>query len=226
MLAEGRNGHRFAPLAGREPAQGGDPCPRCKKAQVPGSRGDEDLSALKLAYEQAVQERDRIRDARAFFARQLGPLPAFAGISAAVVGAFSQKIEHRVWLWLALGVLALLILVSCLYSWLPAYRHLRAHYEDEWRKRLEKNFTVKDRPAGGDKLEVEDRLDPEDWYTAQIDLERTLYGDPRKTNRVLLPSWKLNGANLQDQLDRERTGLFAAQLLFLVVIGFLLAARL
>lgn len=193
---------------------------------MPGSRGDGDLSTLRLAYEQAVQESDRIRGARAFFARQLGPLPAFAGISAALVGAFSQKIEHRVWLWLALAVLVLLILVSCLYSSLPAYRHLRAHHEDDWRQRLEKSFTVKDRPAGGEKLEVEDRLDPEDWYIAQIELERSLYGTPRTKNRLMLPSWKLQGANLQDQLDRERTGLFAGQLLFLVVIGFLLAARL
>jgi hypothetical protein len=193
---------------------------------VPGGRGDEDLSALRLAYEQAVEERDRIRGARAFFARQLGPLPAFAGISAAVVGAFSQKIEHRLWLWLALGVLGLLILVSCLYSSLPAYRHLRAHYENEWRKELGKKFRVKAQPAGGEKLKVEDRLHPEDWYIAQIDLERTLYGEPRKKNRLMLPSWKLKGADLQDQLDRERTGLIGAQVLFLVVIGFLLAARL
>jgi hypothetical protein len=193
---------------------------------MPGSRGDDDPSALRLAYEQAVQERDRIRGARAFFARQLGPLPAFAGISAAAVGAFSQKIEHRVWLWFALVVLGALVLVSFLYSSLPAYRHLRAHYEEEWRKWIEKNLPVKDRPAGGEDLEVEDRLDPEDWYIAQIKLERTLYGDPREGNLVMSPSRKLEGANLQNQLDRERTGVFAAQLLFLVVIGFLLAARL
>jgi hypothetical protein len=193
---------------------------------MPGSRGDDGPSALRLAHEQAVKERDRIRDGRAFFARQLGPLPAFAGISAAVVGAFSQRIEHRLWLWVALVFLVALVLVSCLYSSLPAYRHLRAHYEEEWRKWIEENLTVKDRPAGGEKLKVEDRLDPEDWYIAQIKLERTLYGDPRERNRVMSPSRKLKGANLQDQLDRERTGLVAGQLLFLAVIGFLLAARL
>jgi hypothetical protein len=193
---------------------------------MPGSRGNDDPTALRLAYEQAVKERDRIRDARGFFARQLGPLPAFAGISAALVGAFSNRIERPVWLWLALVVLLLLILVSVFYSWLPAYRHLRAENEDEWRRRLEERFRPQAPPEGSKELKAEDMLDPEQWYIAQIELERTLYGPQRTENRLMPPSWKLEGANLQDQLDRERTGLFAAQLLFLVVIGFLLAARL
>jgi hypothetical protein len=193
---------------------------------MPGSRGDDDLSALRLAYEQAVTERDRVRDARGFFARQLGPLPAFAGISAALVGAFSNKIERPGWLWLALVVLLLLILVSVFYSWLPAYRHLRAEHDDEWRTWLEERFRPKAPPEGSKWLKAEDMLDPEQWYIAQIELERKLYGPLRKKNRLMPPSWKLEGADLQDQLDRERTGLFAAQLLFLVVIGFLLAARL
>jgi hypothetical protein len=193
---------------------------------MPGSRGDDDPSALRLAHEQAVKERDRVRDARGFFARQLGPLPAFAGISAALVGAFSNKIERPLWLWLALVVLLLLIVVSVFYSWLPAYRHLRAENEDEWRTWLEERFQPKAPPEGSKKLKAEDMLDPEQWYIAQIELERRLYGLPRKKNRLMLPSWKLKGADLQDQLDRERTGLIGAQVLFLVVIGFLLAARL
>jgi hypothetical protein len=197
-----------------------------QEVQMPGSRGDDDPSALRLAYEQAIKERDRVRDARSFFARQLGPLPAFAGISAALVGAFSNKIERPVWLWLALVVLGLLILVSVFYSWLPAYRHLRADREDEWRRWLEKRFRPQAPPEGSKELKAEDMLDPEQWYMAQIELERKLYGPPRKENRLMLPSWKLEDADLQDQLDRERRGLIGAQVLFLVVIGFLLAARL
>jgi hypothetical protein len=59
-------------------------------------------AALELAHKQVTGERDRLRDARAFFARQLGPLPAFAGISAAVVAAFSDKIDHNWCLYVAL----------------------------------------------------------------------------------------------------------------------------
>jgi hypothetical protein len=188
--------------------------------------GDDEVAALKLAYEQAIQERDRLRGARAFFARQLGPLPAFAGVSAALVGAFSGKALDRLWMWIALGVLGLLILVSLLYSGMPAYRHLRAHEEAKWRKRLERDFEGAACRAESAGLRVEDMLNPKQWYIAQIQLERTLYGPPGKKNRLLLPSWNLDRADLQDQLDRERTGVFVGQVVFLVVIGCLLAARL
>jgi hypothetical protein len=172
-----------------------------------GTRDDE-VAALNLAYEQAIVERDRLRAARAFFARQLGPLPAFAGVSAALVGAFSGRALDRFWMWIALGALGLLILVSLLYSGMPAYRHFRAHEEAKWREGLERHFGSAALRADNAGLLVEDMLAPREWYIAQIQLERTLYGPPGKPNRLMLPSWKLDGSDLQDQLDRERTGVF------------------
>jgi hypothetical protein len=186
---------------------------------------DEGLAALQLAYEQTIQERDRLRGARSFFARQLGPLPAFAGISVALVGAFSENVHHRLWLWIALGVLILLILVSLTYSGMPAYRQLRARREEKWRERLEEEFAEPARQASSLGLRVEDLLTPREWYIAQIQLERELYGPPGKRNRLLLPSWDLDDSDLQDQLDRERTGVFLAQALFLIVMGCLFVTR-
>lgn len=90
---------------------------------------DDRVTTLELAYKQTVQERDRLRGARAFFARQLGPLPAFAGISAGLVGVFSGNVDRRLWMWIALAVLFVLILVSLLYSGMPAYRQLRSNKE-------------------------------------------------------------------------------------------------
>jgi hypothetical protein len=185
---------------------------------------DERVTTLNLAYEQAIQERDRLRGARAFFARQLGPLPAFAGISAAFVGVFSYNVEHRVWMWIALGVLLVLILVSWIYSGMPAYRQLRSNKERAWREGLERDFPDEARTAKREDLHVEDRLNPEQWFIAQIQLERDLYG-PSKANRWLRPSWNVSNSDLQDQLDRERTGVYVAQFLFVVVIGFLIAAQ-
>lgn len=73
-------------------------------------------------------------------------------------------------------------------------------------------------------LRVEDMLEPEQWYITQIQLERELFGPPKK-NRWLRPSWNVANSDLQDQLDRERTGVYVAQFLFLVVIGSLLVAH-
>lgn len=196
-----------------------------QEAEVSQAGGNDRNAVLQLVYQQAIQERDRLRGARAFFARQLGPLPAFAGISAAAVAAFSDKIQHRLWMWIAVGGLGLLVVVSMFYSGMPSYRHLRAKKEKGWRKDLECHFQDAARSAKDAGLLVEDMLTPTDWYIAQIKLERALYGPPSKRNRWRLPSRNLDGADLQDQLDRERTGLFVAQFLFLVVIVFLLVAH-
>jgi hypothetical protein len=189
------------------------------------SSRDDGATTLRLSYESAIQERDRLRAARAFFARQLGPLPAVAGISVGLVAAFSERIHHRGWLWIALGLLAVMVIVSLVYSGMPAYRHLRARKERDWRAGLEKDFPAAARRAEDAKLSVEDMLAPAEWYAAQIRLERELSGSSKK-NRLLRPSWDLDEADLADQLDRERTGVFATQFLFLLVIGCLLAARL
>jgi hypothetical protein len=197
-----------------------------REAEAPNAAGNPELATLKLAYDQTIQERDRLRGARAFFARQLGPLPTFAGISIGLVGAFSDKIHHGPWLWIALGVLGLLVTVSLLYSGMPAYRQLRASKEIKWRQALMETWSQEASKAKEAGLRVEDVLSPEEWYLAQIRLERELYGEAGKKNRLLPPRWNLDDTDLQDQLDRERTGVFVAQALFLVVIGCLLASSL
>jgi hypothetical protein len=129
-------------------------------------------------------------------------------------------------LWIALGVLGLLVTVSLLYSGMPAYRQLRASKEIKWRQALMETWSQEASKAKEAGLRVEDVLSPEEWYLAQIRLERELYGEAGKKNRLLPPRWNLDDTDLQDQLDRERTGVFVAQALFLVVIGCLLASSL
>jgi hypothetical protein len=208
------------------PLPSGRPPPSLSSPAVSSANADDELLTLRLAYEQAIQERDRIRGARAFFARQLGPLPTFAGISVGLVGAFSDRSHHGPWLWLALGALALLVFVSLLYSGMPAYRQLRARKELRWRGELERAHPDEAADAERAGLRVEDVLNPRDWYVGQIQLERELYGTAGKRNRLLAPSWGLDNTDLQDQLDRERTGVFLAQALFLAVIGCLFVAGL
>ena len=68
-------------------------------------------------------------------------------------------------------------------------------------------------------------LPERDWYAAMIQLERQIYGDlDRIDNRHALPTRDLQ--DLQDGFDRERTGLFAVQFLFGLVIACLLLSRL
>jgi hypothetical protein len=130
-------------------------------------------------------------------------------------------------MWLALVVLGVLIVVSLLYSGMPAYRHLRAYHESEWREHLKREFAAEAARAESAGLQVEDELPPEQWYTEQIKLERRLYGPPREKSRIrLLPRWRVDDTDLQDLLDRERIGVYVSQSLFLVVIALLLAARL
>jgi hypothetical protein len=164
--------------------------------------GIEADDALKLAYEQAVDERDRIRAARQHFARQLGPIPTFAGITVALAGALA-KVENRGLLVAALILFAAMVLVSIAYSRMPSYRQLR----------------TRRRPGHTSAASAAH------WYRTELQLERDLYGTPRTRNRLLLPRRNLD-ADLQTQLDRERTGVFVTQVLFLLVIAALVLARL
>jgi hypothetical protein len=208
------------------PSRGEQAPPEGPQDDGSSDAGDNELATLKLVYEQTIQERDRLRGARSFFARQLGPLPTFAGISVGLVGAFSDRIHHGPWLWIALGLLGLLVVVSLLYSGMPAYRQLRANKETMWREDLKQRCSREASRAESSGLRVEDMLSSREWYISQIQLERDLYGALGKKNRLMLPSWNLDNTDLQDQLDRERTGVFVAQALFLVVVGCLFATGL
>jgi hypothetical protein len=166
----------------------------------------EEKTADELAYSRLKDESGRLRVARQFFARQLGPLPAFAGISVAAVSAFSDRIKDDVWLGVALGFFALMVVASIGYSRMPAYRELRAH-------RL-RTMT-----------EGQSSASPTDWNRAEYELEASIYGSDR--NRGLLwrlPTRKVQ-ADLQEQMDKERFGVFVVQVLFLLVIASLLLTR-
>src|SRR5436190_5319327 len=84
-----------------------------------------ELDTLKLTYDRLREETKRLRDARAGFARGLGPAPASAGIATAVTAALGEP-HHRGWLYAALVLLALMVVVGMLYVRLPAYRQLYA----------------------------------------------------------------------------------------------------
>jgi hypothetical protein len=185
---------------------------------------DNEVTALQRSYEELRRESMRLRDARAAVTRQLGPLPISAGIAISLVAAFSENAEQGP-LWLAFVLLFVLIGVGIAYSNMRPYRQLRALKEDTWRKELVARHPEAALRAERSGLLVEDLLPERDWYAAMIQLEREIYGDLNRTdNRHRPPTRDLQ--DLQDGFDRERTGLFAVQLLFGLVIACLLLSRL
>jgi len=173
---------------------------------TPTSEREPGLRTLELEYEDICRERDRLRAARSDFARQLGPLPVAAGISTATITVFARHVHHSELLWVALGLLVLLVVVSILYGSIPAYRHIRAVNE----RRL-------GQPTG--------KLSPAAWYRRMIDLERAVYGASIERNRYkLLPSRR--PSDLQDAFDRERVGLYTVQLLFVLLVVTLALSQL
>jgi hypothetical protein len=95
------------------------------------SREQESSETLTRASQDIINERDRLRSARASVTRQLGPLPASAGIAISLVGALARNAVSEAWLIVALSLLFVLVCVSIAYSLLPPYRKLRAKYEYE-----------------------------------------------------------------------------------------------
>jgi hypothetical protein len=168
-----------------------------------------DLDTLRLTYERLRDESKRLRDARAHFARGLGPAPASAGIAAAVTAAFGAH-DNRGWLYAALVLLALMVVVGMLYVRLPAYRQLYA-------RRLRQ-----DPALAPDQL---DQLPPEQWYERMIALERSLYGEElAERNRWLSPFAAVD--DLRAGADAERTGALAVQALWVGVMICLVVSQL
>jgi hypothetical protein len=179
-------------------------------SQRSASSGD-DVAVRRLTYERIAGELDRIRGARAYFARQLGPLPAFAGISVALVGAFSEKIEEEKWLWVALVLFGLMVAASIAYSRMPPYRELRSDRLHDKTKDLAEGCGTNN---------------PADWYDAESKLERDIYSSPRNGGRFWWWPRRSPERDMQEQLNKERFGVFLVQTLFLCVIASLLLARL
>jgi hypothetical protein len=86
---------------------------------------DDELETLKAVYDRVCKERDRLRDARGYFARGLGPAPASAGIGTALVAAIGES-NNTLALAVAVVLVGIMILVSTVYDGKPAYRHLYA----------------------------------------------------------------------------------------------------
>jgi hypothetical protein len=167
------------------------------------SKTPDRIEALKLEYEYVRKENIRLRDGRASLTRQLGPLPISAAIVAGLVTGFASTVHTNAFLWLALGLFAVLVLISILYSSMQPYRVLRRDREAAFPRSTES---------------------PARWYENAIALEKAIYGDPAdKGLRAHLPTFKIK--SLQDGYDRERSGLFIVQGLFALVIIFLIVSR-
>jgi hypothetical protein len=167
------------------------------------NREHEPTEALSLAYQDIVTERDRLRAARAAITRQLGPLPASAGIAISLVGALAEK-ASAVALVVALVLFGVLVAVSIAYTFLPPYRTLRAKYEYH-----------------SHELGFDEHAGAKEWLEHMIALERRIYGTVN-TRRPYFRRPRGIG-NLQDGFDAELTGLFIVQLLFVAVVVTLVA---
>jgi hypothetical protein len=183
---------------------------------------------LEATYAGLRGERDRLRSARGFFARPLGPAPASAGISTALVSALGPNLD-RGFLWAALGSLGLLVLAGVAYDGKPAYRHLYAlelvgeRTSGSSRFALPKNQAKLSREAAVKVLQDE-LLDPIEWHKTMIERERAIIGPPAVCNSYRWPWFEVT--TLQDGVDVERTGLRAVQGLWLSVIVMLVLATL
>jgi hypothetical protein len=185
------------------------------------------LTLLKAAYEDARWENERLRDARRAVTRQLGPLPISASVVAGLVAGFgSESIQCELLLWLALGLLVLVLIpLSMLYSNMRPYRALREDKEGD----LEEDnrpSTIAARLQTGTPDNA--RAELIQWYKSMLSLERSIYGGGTRqgwgywrTPRVRTPI-----DSMVEGFERERSGLVAVQLLFGVVIALLVLSRL
>jgi hypothetical protein len=177
---------------------------------------DQQLATLRLTYERVCHERDRLRDARGYFARGLGPAPVSAGIATVLVAALSEGRNPGL-LGAAVAGLAALIVVGVWYDGKPSYRHLFARKIEDLRSQIRSEHPrLAETAAPGRRDPVEDLLPPSDWYRAMIRLERDIYGHDRTQNQRRAP-WQ-PVCDLQDGLDHERTGLRFVQALWVVIV--------
>jgi hypothetical protein len=180
---------------------------------------DEELKTLELTYRRLCDERDRLRAARGFFSRGLGPAPASAGISIALVAAFGDG-ANPAFLGPALAGVVAMVVVGIWYGSAPPYRVLYARKITGIRREINAKhpeLVRSEQRDGPDR--VEDRLPPATWYRTMIRLEREIYGGDQTRNHSL-PPWKLP-QTLQEGLDSERTGTLCVQALWVVVVALL-----
>jgi hypothetical protein len=178
------------------------------------------LQVLQETYRRVCAERDRLRDARAFFARPLGPAPASAGISTALVTTLASNLDTG-FVWAAVGTLVLLVLVGIAYDGKPSYRHLYAR-ELAGVRSTRGRAARRVQAAVSAKPPADEKLAPAAWYRLMIERERAVLGEPAFDNRYHWPWFQVR--TMQEAVDVERTGLRAVQALWLGVIVLLVLA--
>jgi hypothetical protein len=186
---------------------------------------EEDIGSLQLAYEDIIRERDRLRSARASVTRQLGPLPASAGIAISVVGALASSRVDDAWLIVASVLLLLLVVVGIVFSVLAPYRSLRAQHEEEMARETASDRAAE--PTAGStehKLGFDEQRSKALWLNHMVELERRVYGPLRADRRSFRHPFKIR--TLQQGFDAERTGLYLVQLLFVALIAALVTGLL
>jgi hypothetical protein len=181
----------------------------------------DELPVLEATYDRLCKERDRLRDARGFFSRPLGPAPASAGISTALVTTLGSKLDTG-FVWAAVGTLALLVLVGIAYDGKPAYRHLYARELAGVRKVRGKRARRRRRAATSVAAPPAGSSAEEARYRTMIAREEAVIGEPALDNRHHWPWFHVS--TLQEGLDVERTGLRTVQALWLAVIVLLVLA--
>lgn len=164
---------------------------------------DDRIRVLEKAHEDVVNERDRLRSARAAFTSRLGPLPASAAIVIGLAGSVADKL-NPLWIVEAAVLLGLLIVISAVYSGLRPYRLIRAEVQGDGRQL---GFDV-------------ERSDYEAWLDSKIALEQSIYGPLRRRQKVSLA---LDVGDLQEAFDVERSAFVGVQLLFAEIIFVLVA---
>jgi hypothetical protein len=172
--------------------------------EASGNTEPDRVEALKLEYEYVRNENIRLRDGRASLTRQLGPLPISAAIVAGLVTGFTSTVHRNAFLWIALGLFGVLVVISILYSSMKPYRVLRREREADFPRATQS---------------------PARWYEDAIALEEAIYGDPSDSKglRTHLPTSTVK--SLQDGYKRERSGLFIVQGLFALVVILLIVSR-
>jgi hypothetical protein len=186
----------------------------------PGDLGDapladQQLETLRVSYERVCHERDRLRDARAYFSRPLGPAPASAGISTALVTALGSNLDPA-FVALALASLVALVGIGIWYDGKSPYRQLYA-------KRVTREAgNPVDAVARKEPIDPDTVLLPALWYARMIERDSALIGESTGKN---VRRWPWDPVDsLQDGLDSERTGLRLVQGLWSLVILFLVLA--
>jgi hypothetical protein len=180
------------------------------------SADEQPLETLRCTYERLCHERDRLRDARGFFARSLAPAQASAGVGTALVAAVGEN-PNAVGMGAAVALLLAMVYVGFHYDGKAAYRHLYA----ERIKALREAIVARNSELSGAEFkwpgeQPEDRLPSAEWYRAMIRLERDIYGEPRSDTRKIRPRDPVR--TLQDGLDVEWAGRRRIQALWVGVV--------